>query len=224
MPVTLPQRSLSGLWSLGRDYAVSDASAVYLVTAHPRSGTHYTARLVRHLGYSASIEGRWMGPGTRIVSSWKHAQPGDFRNLHFVRTLRQGFARIIHQVRHPLDVIASSTTLTARSVDHIKSYVDIPEPTRHKDQPLTLCMRAWLGWNSLIEQRADWRLQLEELPAVFPEFCRWLDLPEQPIPDIGRRNARRHARLTWPDLECADPLLADEVRQMALRYGYADAV
>jgi len=217
------QRSLVGVWSIVQDYCVSATSEVYLITGHPRSGTHYTAKLVRRLGYSASIEGRWMGPGTGIVSSWKHAMPGDFRNRLFARPLRQDFAGIIHQVRHPLDVIASSITLTGRSVDHIKRYLDIPEPTRHKAQPLTLCMRSWLGWNRLIEAQADWRFQLERLPEVFPEFCNRLRLPVQDFPDIGKRNMRRHADLTWRDLERADRALAFEVREMAQRYGYNDA-
>ncbi len=198
-------------------------SGIVLITGHPRSGTHYTAKLLRQMGYRASIEGRWMSRQTCFVSSWKHAQPGDFRNLFYSRSLRQDFDRIIHQVRHPLEVIASSSTLVNRTVDHIRNYVEMPEPSRNKNQPLTLCMRSWIGWNQLIEARADWRFQLEELPEVFPEFCRQLGIPEQPWPVIGSKNTRRHTRLGWEDLERADAELAAEVRHLARRYGYDDA-
>lgn len=194
-----------------------------LVTGHPRSGTHFTARMVRSLGYATSIEGRWMCGDTRLVSSWKHAQPGMFKNRFYSRAMRQDFDTIIHQVRHPLDVIASSATLVDRTVDHIKKYVDIPEPTVNYDQPTTLCMRSWLGWNRLIEPIASWRFQLEELDEVFPEFCRQIGIPEQPSPGMGARNTRSHSKLSWQDLEAADADLTAEVREMAHRYGYEDA-
>lgn len=194
-----------------------------LVTGHPRSGTHFTARMLREMGYVTSIEGRWMSGYTRLVSSWKHVQPGMFRNRFYARNLRQDFATILHQVRHPLDVIASSTTLVDRTVDHIKKYVDIPEPTVNYDQPITLCMRSWVGWNRLIETRASWRFQLEQLDDIFPEFCQHVGIPEQASPGMGARNTRSHRNLTWADLEAADAQLAGEVREMARRYGYEDA-
>jgi len=193
-----------------------------LITGHPRSGTHFTAKTLRRLGYAASIEGRWMCGYTGFVSSWKHAQPGRFRNRHRARRMRQDFDRILHQVRHPLDVIASSTTLTDRTIDHIKKYVDIPEPTVSHDQPLTLCMRSWIGWNRLIERRADWRFRLEDLAEDFPAFCRQAGIPERAWPELGARNCRSHAALNWRDLERADAGLAAEVQAMARRYGYDD--
>lgn len=193
-----------------------------LITGHPRSGTHFTAKMLRRLGYAASIEGRWMCGYTRFVSSWKHAQPGYFRNRHYARPMRQDFDRILHQVRHPLDVIASSTTLVDRTVDHIKQYVDIPEPTVSYHQPLTLCMRSWLGWNRLIEPRASWRFQLEQLETEFPTFCRMAGIPEHPWPGVGAKNQRAHCKITWDDLENADAELTAEVRVMARRYGYND--
>lgn len=197
--------------------------ALVLITGHPRSGTHFTARMLRELGYNASIEGRWMSGHTRFVSSWKHARPGMFRNRFYQRPMRQDFDVVLHQVRHPLDVIASSSTLTERTAEHIKKYVDIPEPTVGHDQPVTLCMRSWLGWNRLIETVASWRFQLEELAEVFPEFCRHAGIPEQQLPGMGPRNTRQHGKLSWDDLEAADTGLAAEVREMARRYGYTDA-
>lgn len=194
-----------------------------LITGHPRSGTKFTAKMLKRMGYPTSYEGHRLGHKTRFVSSWKHAMPGVFE-YRYVRkmALDQQFDRTIHQVRHPLDVIASSTTLFDLTIDHIKKYVDIPEPTVHKQQPLKLCMRSWIGWNRLIEDTADWRFQLEELRDVFPEFCRQLGVPEQPMPSMGKRNTRRHSDLTWDDLYREDEALAAQIEEMARRYGYDD--
>lgn len=219
-PAVAPAIHLTDLLTRGREVR---RCPLALVTGHPRSGTHFTARMVRELGHVTSIEGRWMSGRTRLVSSWKHAQPGMFRNRFYARSMRQDFDTVLHQVRHPLHVIASSTTLVDRTVDHIKKYVDIPEPTVSHDQSITLCMRSWLGWNRLIEPTASWRFQLEELDDVCPEFCRRIGIPEQASPGMGARNTRVHRALTWGDLEAADAKLAVQVREMAQRYGYADA-
>lgn len=219
-PMMAPAVQLMDLITRGGEVRRSE---LVLITGHPRSGTHFTAKMLRRVGYAASIEGRWMCGRTRFVSSWKHAQPGWFRNRHYARPMRQDFDRILHQVRHPLDVIASSETLVDRTVDHIKKYVDIPEPTVNYDQPLRLCMRSWLGWNRLIEPRADWRFQLEELDSIFPEFCRRAGIPAHDWPGLGAQNCRSHGELTWEDLEREDEKLAAEVREMARRYGYSDA-
>lgn len=194
-----------------------------LVTGHPRSGTHFTAKLLRRMGYPTSCEGKRLRRGqTRFVSSWKHARPGVFEFRFSSVPIETGFGRVLHQVRHPLAVIASSTTLSHLTTNHIKKYLDIPEPSIRRHQPLGLCMRSWIGWNRIIEAQADWRFKLEELPEVFPEFCRQLDIPVQPMPRMGKKNARRHPTLTWDDLYAEDEALAEEIRAMAIAYGYDD--
>lgn len=179
--------------------------------------------MLKRMGYPTSYEGHRLGQNTQFVSSWKHAMSGTFEYRYFRKMpLDQDFAKIIHQVRHPLKVIASSTTLFDLTIDHIKKYVPIPEETVHKDQPIKLCMRSWIGWNQLIEEKADWRYRLEELQTIFPEFCRQLGIPKQPMPGIGKRNTRRHDDFTWADVYQADEDLAAQVQAMARRYGYED--
>jgi hypothetical protein len=209
--------------NLSGEQILQESPERILITGHPRSGTKFTAKMLKRMGYPTSYEGHRLGQKTRFVSSWKHAMPGVFEYRYFRKMqLDQDFAKIIHQVRHPLKVIASSTTLFDLTIDHIKKYVDIPEETVHKHQPLKLCMRSWIGWNQLIEEKADWRYQLEELRDIFPEFCRQIGIPEQPMPNMGKRNTRRHGDFTWDDLYREDEALADQVRQMAKRYGYDD--
>ncbi len=199
-----------------------DPSAQVLVTAHPRSGTHYTGRVLRRLRHRVSCEGHWRCRQTQFVVSWKHAQEGEFAYRHRRMRLYQGFRRIIHQVRHPLDVIASSATLHDLSIDHMRQFLDLPEPTNHRAQPLTLCMRTWLGWNALIEARAHWRFRLEDVEDIGDDLCRWLGIPVQSLPALPPANTRRRATLQWDDLERADRDLAQAVREMARRYGYTD--
>jgi len=194
-----------------------------LITGHPRSGTHFTAKLLKRMGYPTSCEGKRLRAGrTRFVSSWKHARPGVFRFRFRSVAIETDFDVVLHQVRHPLAVIASSTTLSHLTTNHLKKYLNIPEPSIRHHQPLKLCMRSWIGWNRIIEEQAIWRFQLEALPEVFPEFCRQLGIPVQPMPRLGKKNTRRHPSLTWDDLYAEDVALAKEVRELAIAYGYDD--
>lgn len=204
---------------------MAEVGDMVLITGHPRSGTHFTAKVLKRLGYPTSCEGKNLKPGrTRFVSSWKHAQPGTFHFRLSRRPIHTGFNQVIHQVRHPLSVIASSTTLSHLTTDHIRKYVQLPEPSIRRKQPVKLCMRTWLEWNRMIEEQAEWRFQLEEMPEVFAELCRRLGIPEQPMPRMGKgsRNARRHVHLTWDDLDRQCPVLTREIREQAERYGYVD--
>ncbi|MBA1147226.1 hypothetical protein H0Z60_09140 [Ectothiorhodospiraceae bacterium WFHF3C12] len=196
-----------------------------LITGHPRSGTHFTAKVLRRLGYPTSCEGRNLRPGkTWFVSSWKHAQPGTFHFRLGSRPIHTGFKRVLHQVRHPLSVISSSTTLSHLTTDHIRKYVDLPEPSIRRNQPVKLCMRSWLEWNRMIEDQADWRFQLEELQELFPALCRQLSIPPRQLPRMGKgsRNARKHSHWSWDDLDRQCPVLTREIKEQAQRYGYAD--
>jgi hypothetical protein len=195
-----------------------------LVAAVGRSGTHYTARLLQQLDLDVGHE----TVGRDGTASWKHITTGRFVVRKKWRRQRTtyidagGFTTVLHQVRHPLKVIASMQTFGEASWRYMAQFTSLTleEPT------LRRAMVAYLEWNRLIEPRADWRFQIERLSEVFETFCRYVGVEPQPMPELpwAARESRtgRYAALGWADLEQADAALAEQIREMARTYGYED--
>lgn len=187
-----------------------------LITGCPRGATKYIYVLLRTLGHSVLFEKK----GTRFTVSWKHIQSGYFENPCPENKIDNNFDKIIHQVRHPLKVIASMTTLWVMSMNYIGKAVTLPDEIINRNNTIKNCMVAWIGWNKIIEQKADWRYRIEELPEVYEEWCKQLEIPITPMPKIGEVNTRKHLNLSWEDLEKIDKQLAEEIKLMARKYGY----
>lgn len=192
-----------------------------LVTGCGRSGTHYTARLLQQLGLDIPHE----AVGKDGAASWKHTASGTFVYIGKNRETKidaDGFDRVLHQVRHPLKVIASMQTFSVSSWSYMAGFIDLSL----KASPVVKGMQAWVGWNALAEKRAQWSFQIERLKDIFPEFCHHAGLPVVPLPDVphAAKDSRtdRYSPLYWQDLVAADARLAESVRALALRYGYED--
>jgi len=192
-----------------------------LVTACGRSGTHFTARVLQEMGLDVPHE----EVGKDGAASWKHIVSGDFVYVGKGRTREirsEGFTRTLHQVRHPLKVIASMQTFSKSTWGYMAQHIalDLKAPAVRR------AMQAWVGWNRLIEPRAQWRFQIEQLKDQFEEFCRQAGLPPQPMPEVPQaaKDSRtdRYTPLYWEDLVNADAALAEQVRDLALAYGYPD--
>lgn len=189
-----------------------------LITGHPRSATHHISNLINAMGYSCKYEKR--NP-EGFTASWKHIKSGTFEKPCGETDIVCDFDKIIHQVRHPLKVIASSTTLWTMSMNYMGQFIDLPDPIVNKDNTIKNCMITWLQWNEMIEKKATWRYQIEQLYDIQKEWCRQLEIPFQEIPNPERRtNAREHIKLTWDDLYKSDEMLAAAVQIRADRYGY----
>lgn len=196
-----------------------------LITAVGRSGTHYTARLLQEMGLDIPHE----AVGRDGTASWKHITTGSFvvkkrwkrRRETFIDS--SGFTTVLHQTRHPLKVIASMQTFSEPTWRYMAQFTSLT-----MDQPtLRRAMVGYLEWNRLIEARAHWRFQIEQLPAVFDAFCRHAGLQRRPLPELPReaRDSRtqRYEPVGWADLAGEDAALAEQLKQMAGAYGYGDA-
>lgn len=190
----------------------------YLITGCPRSGTKFTANLLgRYLGYDTTFEKR----GNRFTVSWKHIVSGYFDPPANQNVIVCDFDRIIHQVRHPLKVIASMTTIWNQSMGFIGKFVDLPDLLENKNQTVRNCMNAWYGWNKIIEKKAVWRYKIEDLPTVLDTWCKYLDIPVFNFPDIKNNiNGRKHITLKWEDLFKIDEQLAKKIKNLSEHYGY----
>lgn len=132
-----------------------------LVTGCGRSGTKYISFVLRRLGLDVPHERL----GRDGVSAWALAGPAADRPYGPREPLT--FEHVFHQVRHPLDAIASTTTFGEESWRYICAHTECSA-----DEPvLVRSARYWLAWNERIEPLATWRYRIEALPEVFPEFC-----------------------------------------------------
>lgn len=187
-----------------------------LITGVPRGATKYIYVLLRTLGHSVLFEKK----GTCFTVSWKHIKSGYFENPCPENNINNHFDKIIHQTRHPLPTISSMSTLWAMSMNYIGKFVALPDEIINRNNTVKNCMVAYKFWNEEIEKKAKWRYRIEELPEVYEEWCKQLEIPVKPLPIIGKVNSREHDSLSWEDLEKRDKTLAEEIKSMAIKYGY----
>lgn len=189
-----------------------------LITAHPRSGTRYIANLLNAIGYSCTYEKK--NPNG-FTASWKHIISGEFEKPCPETNIVFDFDKVIHQVRHPLNVIASSTSLWIMSIKYMAKFIDLPDPIVNKNNTVLNCMISWLKWNEIIESKASWRYRIENIQYVQKELCEQLEIPNQAIPEFRHANTREHMELTWDDLYKININITDDIKNKAFQYGYS---
>lgn len=144
-----------------------DATVKLLVTGCPRSGTKYAATLLQELG----LDVRHEQLGRDGISSWCLAVDAGAvpwgpprRDLTFRTT--------IHQVRNPIDVIPSLSTLRTQSWQFAGLHTSCS-----LDEPLLLrSAKLWTQWNLHAQALASWRYRVEDLPSVLDGLCQRLSV------------------------------------------------
>lgn len=197
-----------------------------LITGVGRSGTHHTENALRRKGINVCHE----AVCTNGSVSWTYAvvDPGNFYpwEASGYRIASRRFAKIFHQVRHPLKSIASLTTFEALSWSFIGKHTPSVPNLAEIEPPTLRALIHWVTWNRMIEQYADFRYRMEDTPVEF--ICREAGYPlarcyrainESKV----RRAERQHTTLTWAQLEALDARYANIAKVMARRYGYDPA-
>lgn len=195
----------------------------FAVVGTGRSGSGFISRVFRAAGVECGHE-EWFvpsGPGGRS------GLDGDSSWLA-VPHLDDFAGPVLHQVRHPLDVI--------RSLAGIRMFSDVAHgPYRwfmYAHLPglvgddLLDAMRWYVEWNRRCEVHATVRYRVEAVDAArLGQLCAAVGAPvapavaEEALGAVSNRfNARPRAALTWDDLP-AGPL-RDRVQEMAEAYGY----
>jgi hypothetical protein len=161
-----------------------------LITGCGRSGTNYTSVLLGRCGLDVAHERRLGADG---ISSWLFGPmassapwgpvPADCR-----------FEHTFHLVRDPLAAIPSITTFNKRAWEYIGGFV----PIEASDPPLLRAARYWYHWNTMVEDRTDRRIRIQDMPAAAAEVCRVAGVPPEralaaEVP--ADLNTRRHGKL-----------------------------
>ncbi|EDQ85221.1 uncharacterized protein MONBRDRAFT_12159 [Monosiga brevicollis MX1] len=207
-----------------RECGTGQGQLPVLITGVGRSGTHHTESSLRHMGINVCHEAACRDGSV----SWIYAvqDPDRFypwENANY-RLKDRRFGQVFHQVRHPLRVIASLTTYEGMSWKFIAKHTPAV-PGLASMHPLRKALIHWVTWNRWVELHADWRFRMEDTPVA--ELCHRLSLPGSKCEQehhAARRDQRFHANVTWGQLRRADPFWAQAARELAHRYGYADAL
>lgn len=195
----------------------------FAIVGTGRSGSGFISRLLRAAGVNCGHE-EWWGPG---AESGPGGLDGDSSWLAVPR-LGDFPGPVLHQVRHPLDVV--------RSLVGIRMFSN-PEHTAFRwfmyahvrgltgDDVLD-SMRWYVDWNRRCEQHAAWRYRVEDVDtdlvvriteAVgFPITHEVAAAALDEVPTTF--NHRRRAELSWDDLPAGE--LRDQLAEIADAYGY----
>lgn len=173
----------------------------YVITGCSRSGTTYAGKVYQAAGLQI---GHHVNPGKDGVVS-------DIA-LTF-DCLKE--CRVFHQVRHPLNQIASMTTSMKETWEYLESILPI------KGLPLLQkCMIYWHDWNVMAYEKASYCYRVETMEHLWPSICELTGL-QAPFPDIDKTtNSREHKPIEWADLERQDLALATKIINLATYYGY----
>jgi len=215
-----------------------------LITGCGRSGTLYATEIWRALGLDIRHE-RPVPPngmmGADGMSSWFMAAD-DPEPPSGPSALDYEFDVVIHQVRHPLKVIASMAQFILREGKRAPAYIQQNAPEtqlgadeRHyidpKHQLILKASRYWYHWNLLAEAKADATVKIEDLNLQLPHLCDLVgidyglgnleDIPE----DINARHL--HIRdepwiVDWEEIKSLDTNLYEKIRDLAASYGYEE--
>lgn len=189
-----------------------------LITGHQRSGTGYMAALCQAMGMDVGHE----RPGKDGISSFQYAVETDRVPFHSIDGNKgrnhYRFDRIIHVVRHPLHVIASTAfTDMNGAIEWQAEFVPVTAPISHG---IRRAVQTYLGWNELIEEQTAELVRVEDAENVLPKMLGETVISNAPPPTV---NGRDHAQLGWARVAMA--CVGDEFPRlwdMADRYGYGD--
>jgi len=205
----------------------------FLILGHPRSGTRYMSELFTNLGFPVGHEVY----KDRGIASWLFAvESNNYPQFYFTETGEPSncehdsrgdfnYQNIIHVVRDPLKVIASTLyteDVVEPSLEFRKRYLTL-YGNAHTQATLS-----YLGWNKLIEaQNPTLTIKIEDAKDDVVEFLMDKNYLQK---DIDRSrivfpnkkcNSRKHKKVTIKELErkLTKNLMA-ELRLSAERYGY----
>jgi hypothetical protein len=150
------------------------------------------------------------------------------------------FDVVIHQVRHPLKVIASMAQFILQHGKRAPGYIErhvpdmklSPEEQNHLDFKSQLILKAsryWYHWNLMAEARADIVVSVENLDKELPDLCDLVGVPYRPSALDGvpkNINARgQHVpgelwEVTWGEIKRLDPEIYRRIEDLAVKYGY----
>lgn len=200
---------------LSRKYFFKSLPGIVIVGCG-RSGTTYTSKLFLSYGYKIGHE-RLLIHG---ISSWlllaKSKQVIWGPSMEEIKVLN---LPIVHQIRHPLQVVSSLQSSSSISMRFIQIELDLIDTSSH----LFIAMNYWYYWNIRAEGVAQYTYRVEDLDDAIAELFKiggFTIKSRQWNEPKKNTNTRKHTDLTWEDLEREDKELTKKIKELATKYGY----
>lgn len=194
-----------------------------LVTGCPRSGTHYITEVFKQAGLL--VEHESIGPDGCVSCVFGAPDDNRFRHTrHSGLRSEYRFDFLLHQVRHPLDVIPSMADNLSWEV---KEWMAAACGASFKMRSIEDMAQLWVRWNSMIAaQNPDLVYRIEDVKDSWSIIRVMLNI-QRALPAVpttaphrpGWTNKTR-GRVEWSELGPWESC----VRQSAHGYGYKDAL
>lgn len=212
-----------------------------LITGCGRSGTLYSAKLFSELGLDIRHELDNSGQpekGQDGFSSWFLAVD-DPHPPQGPTSVGNEFEYTLHQVRHPLLVIASFAQFIlqkgSRSYPFLEKYIpDLKTISQNSELSLRqkFILQAalyWYEWNLLALRKASDTIRLEDMREDLPGLCDMLgiDFDVDVFERVSSKTNQREIYIeeepwvvSWEELESLDRVLTEKIRVLAESFGY----
>lgn len=186
------------------------------VTGAPRSGTRFAAAMLQEHGLDVGHERE----GVDGIVSWyltgqtDSAPYGPGPNEMIKRA-----DRIVHQIRHPLDVIGSLLQVSGASLAYIAQVLEIQDRLG-QFTPLSFAAIAWLAWNQRAQTLAEgltYRVEDVSIRSEHVGEMLGIAIQQELVPPAGI-NPRPHPEVEWSHIQPAT--LEQTVRGYAAEFGY----
>lgn len=174
------------------------------ITGCPKSGTHFTAKLLQSCGLKIGHE---ITDADGIVSWYNKGVPYENDCI------------FLHQVRNPLDTISSIRYISRQSFGEMHRTISFPGPI----DILEHSMYAWYHWNLFTEKDCVFTYQLENIEEIF-DILDLFGVPYEKInvnsiPRIGQTEHKLND-ITWDKLFYTNKNLTEQIIELAERYEY----
>jgi len=196
-----------------------------LIIGTSRSGTTFTAAMLRKFGLDFGHEDILSNGGI----GWHFAvdEPYPLENRKYRKDfnvtsriqIKEGFKAILHQIRSPLETIASISThveVMFKWIEKITGPFD--------SDPIVRAAQFWVRWNRLCEKQAEWSYKVEDLKngsQTLSKLCEYFEIQPRFIDFKNiNYNRRRHIDVDWGLLRRKNELIYFEVKDLAQRHGY----
>lgn len=202
-----------------------------LIIGTPSGATHYIAEVLRRCGLDIGHE-RMRKDGVVDFSGtfWRGGwQPfRQYEEKTGIPFVPQKFDTVLHQVRHPLNVINSQRFGTAW--EEITKYFELANCSFDIQAPIMLrTMQLWYYFHIKGEKTAELTYRVEDIENVFPEICYRIGIKlngdglkkvSKNLYQTKSKGDPEYTGWTWTDLMKYYPRLCKSIIKLARKYGY----
>ena len=193
-----------------------------LITGTPRSATVYTTNLLQSHGMS--IQNDWANPRQHGSVSWIFAFEDD-NNFGPARTGGGTFRHVLHQLKDPLDSIASMCTepIFDGESAFLQRHVYMPSFYEQPQSKARAALEFWVEWHDYLKKMKLPAYKVENVTAesIFEQSGLESAYREEAEQVSSATNSREHRpSFSWQELYTLDPRMATRAWKLAREFGY----